>query len=65
MFLERDFLTGKANQIGREKRLLEEEMGSLLSRFDEDKNLMMATAKAKEMAVAEIKNYIVKNDDVS
>ena len=45
--------------------MLEEEMGSLLSRFDEDKNLMMATAKAKEMAVAEIKNYIVKNDDVS
>jgi hypothetical protein len=33
--------------------------------MDEDKNMLSATSKAKEMAVQEIKSYIVKNDEVT
>jgi len=44
--------------------LLAEERLGLLSKMDEDKNMFMATAKAKDMAVAEIKNFIIKNDEV-
>jgi hypothetical protein len=50
--------------LEQEKKLLAEERLGLLSKMDEDKNMFMATAKAKDMAVAEIKNFIIKNDEV-
>jgi hypothetical protein len=50
--------------LDQEKKLLAEERLGLLSKMDEDKNMFMATAKAKDMAVAEIKNFIIKNDEV-
>ena len=63
-FQDRDALSGQAHQLQREKRLLEEEMTSILMKMEEEKNMFYATAKAKELAVQEIKNYIVKNDEV-
>jgi hypothetical protein len=58
-------LSGQSTQLQREKRLLEEELSSLARKMDEDKNMLSATSKAKEMAVQEIKSYIVKNDEVT
>jgi hypothetical protein len=62
---ERDLLSGEANQLQREKRILEEEILAMARKMDDDRNMFMATSKAKEMAVNEIKAVIVKNDDVS
>ena len=33
-------------------------------KMEEEKNMFYATSKAKQLAVQEIKNYIVKNDEV-
>jgi hypothetical protein len=56
-------LSGLARQLQREKQLLEEDILSMSRKMDEEKNMFMATAKAKEMAVAELKLHIVKNDE--
>ena len=57
-------MSGLARQLQREKQLLEEEILSMSRKMDDEKNMFMATAKAKEMAVAELKLHIVKNDEV-
>ena len=64
MVQDRDTLSGLARQLQREKQLLEEEILSMSRKMDDEKNMFMATAKAKEMAVAELKLHIVKNDEV-
>ncbi len=58
-------LSGEAHQLQREKRIMEEEILAMAHKMDDDRNMFMATSKAKEMAVNEIKAVIVKNDDVS
>ena len=57
-------MSGKVNNLDIERELMAEERVALLIKLDEDKNMFIATSKAKDMAVAEIKNYIVKNDEV-
>ena len=62
---ERDLLSGEAHQLQREKKILEEEILAMARKMDDDRNMFVATSKAKEMAVNEIKAVIIKNDDVS
>ena len=56
-------LTGERNQSEREKKLLLEERVQILAKSDEFKNMLNATSKAKDMAVAEVRKLILKSDE--
>merc|ERR1712045_357706 len=61
--MDRDLLAGERDQAYREKDLLAEERNQVMKKCDEFKDMTIAATKAKELAVAEVRKFILKSDE--
>ena len=53
-------LAGERNQAIREKDLLAEERNQVMKKSEEFKDMTAASTKAKDLAVAEVRKFILK-----
>jgi hypothetical protein len=61
--MDRDLLAGERNQAIREKDLLAEERNQVMKKSEEFKDMTAASTKAKDLAVAEVRKFILKSDE--
>merc|ERR1711971_426944 len=61
--MDRDLLAGERNQAMREKDLLAEERNQVMKKSEEFKDMTAASTKAKDLAVAEVRKFILKSDE--
>merc|ERR1711971_247706 len=61
--MDRDLLAGERNQAIREKDLLAEERNQVMKKSEEFKDMTAASTKAKDLAVAEERKFILKSDE--
>ena len=56
-------LAGERDQAIREKDLFAEERNHAIQKSEEFKDMTMAATKAKDLAVAEVRKFILKSDE--